>query len=182
MPGLDPDIALRFHQGDLQALQSIILQYQLRMLRLGAGLLGNRDAAADLAQDVFVHVYQQREKYDPARPFEPWLYAVAVNLGRQILRRRREIPMSDMMPEQSQEAGQEKQMLNNEKKQLVQKALCRVPVPYRESLLLRFQSELSLKEIARVLGISLGTVKSRLSRGLAALRRAVLELEGGTVS
>lgn len=108
----------------------------------------------------------------------PWLFTVAVNLGRERLRRRREWPQGDQLPEGVQEPDGEKSLLRAERKRMVQQALGRVPALFRECLALRYEADLSLQELAQALSLPLGTVKSRLSRGLAAFAKQYRLLGG----
>ncbi|MCD4814644.1 sigma-70 family RNA polymerase sigma factor [bacterium] len=178
MAVINPDVALRFHTGDLEALREIVDYYQNKVFRIGLKLLGKREDAADFSQDAFLRAYEKRSYFDPARPFEPWFYKVAVNVGRERLRRRREIPSSDVMPELRVEAIGEKLLLDQERRARVWQALQELKPNYRECLILRFESDLRLHEIAQTLGLSLGTVKTRLRRGLMAFKNSY-QAQGG---
>ena len=98
MGDIDPGISRRFHDGDLRALQDVIGHYQGSVFGIGLKMLGSVEDAKDYSQDVFVHAYEKRDRFDPERPFEPWFFKLALNLGRQRLRKRKEIPKSDSMP------------------------------------------------------------------------------------
>ncbi|MBN1595219.1 sigma-70 family RNA polymerase sigma factor [candidate division FCPU426 bacterium] len=179
MTTLGPDMAARFKAGDLAALRQVVEAYQHRLFGMGMKLFGKRDEAADFCQDAFLRAFEKRKTYDAARPFEPWFFKVALNVGRAKMRRRREIPMGDDLPEGKVDARGEEDLLQEESRHRVRQALARVKPKYRESLLLRFDGDLSLKEIAKALGISEGTVKSRLNRGLRAFQKAyVREVKG----
>jgi RNA polymerase sigma-70 factor (ECF subfamily) len=156
----------RLFEGDLEALRWLVETYQDAMVRLGWRLFRRAPEAQDFAQDVFVRVFEKRRQYNPNRPLQPWLYAVAINLGRERMRKQREFPAGDDLPEGSVKPEAEDQLLREEQKQQVLKALQELQSRYREVLALWFESGLSLAEIAQVLGVPLGTVKSRLSRGL----------------
>lgn len=178
---MDPEkaaLAARFQAGDLDALRCVVEEYQSKICRLGMRLLGNVQEAQDLAQDTFLRAYEKRSQYHPDRPLEPWLLKIALNLGRMRLRRRREIPMEEEKHGQSVAAGQEDRVLLTEQQIHVQRALVQVAPKFRAALALRFEADLSLQEIASVLNISLGTVKSRLSRGLVSFKQAYLALGG----
>jgi RNA polymerase sigma-70 factor, ECF subfamily len=172
MPVLDSQVAKRFQQGDLEALRLIVDAYQTRLYGMGIRLLGHPDEAADMCQDAFLRAFEKRRLYDSKRPFEPWFFKLAVNVGRERLRRRREIPMGDDMPIQAVAAQGDQDLVKKERQQKVQAALTKLKPKHRESLVLRFESDMSLQEMANTLGISLGTVKSRLNRGLQAFQKA----------
>ena len=175
MGDIDPEIPKRFHDGDLEALHVIVKHYQGSVFGIGLKLLGSVDDAKDYSQDVFVHAYEKRQKYDPGRPFEPWFYKLALNLGRQRLRKRREIPKSDAMPEEIVTETAERGVVENERKDRVRHALQKLKPKYRECLALRFESDMQLHEIAQTLGISLGAVKTRLRRGLMAFKEVYVK-------
>ena len=175
MGDIDPEILKKFHNGDLEALREMVEHYQGSVFGIGLKLLGSVDDAKDYSQDVFVHAYEKRQKYDPERPFEPWFYKLALNLGRQRLRKRREIPKSDAMPVEVVGETAERSLIEKERKDRVWNALRKLKPKYRECLALRFESDMQLHEIAQTLGISLGTVKTRLRRGLMAFKEVYVK-------
>lgn len=175
MGDIDPEILKKFHNGDLEALREMVEHYQGSVFGIGMKLLGSVDDAKDYSQDVFVHAYEKRQKYDPERPFEPWFYKLALNLGRQRLRKRREIPKSDAMPVEIVGETAERSLVEKERRDHVRHALRKLKPKYRECLALRFESDMQLHEIAQTLGISLGTVKTRLRRGLMAFKEVYVK-------
>ena len=80
----------RFHDGDTAALKELLLIHQKGIYQHGLRLFFNRDIAADFVQDVFIRVYEKCKSYNPSRPFTPWFFTVATNLGRDRLRRKKE--------------------------------------------------------------------------------------------
>lgn len=180
MPPLEADIRKRFREGDQDALREIVERYQNSIYRLGLRMLRCSEAAKDLAQDAFIHAYEKRHHYNHERPFEPWFYRVAMNLARGRLRRRKEFLAGEELPETATEPTADAEVVRQERRRLVQAALRQVGPKYREVLGLRFESELSLIEIGHALSISLGTVKSRLSRGLQAFHKAYAAVGGET--
>lgn len=179
MGDIDPGISKRFHDGDLEALQDVIGHYQGSVFGIGLKMLGSVEDAKDYSQDVFVHAYEKRDRFDPERPFEPWFFKLALNLGRQRLRKRREIPKSDSMPVEIVEETAERGVIENERKERVRHALQKLKPIYRECLALRFESDMKLHEIAELLGISTETVKTRLRRGLMSFKEHYGKSEGG---
>ncbi len=179
MAVIDPDISQRFHDGDLEALRQIVCHYQGSVFGIGLKLLGSVDDARDFSQDVFLHAYEKRCKYDPARSFEPWFYKIALNLGRGKLRKRkRERVNNNAATVDMVEETAETTLIDQEKRARVQEALSKLKPIYRECLALRFESDLRLHEIAETLGVSLGTVKTRLRRGLMAFKKMYVNREG----
>ncbi len=175
----DQTIEERFFSGDLEALEMIIDQYQTLVYRMGLKLFRSSAEASDFCQNVFIHAFEKRKRFNPQKPLKPWFLKVALNVGRMQFRKQREIPMGDEVPERETAAHAEITLLAEERQQLVRQALQTLAPKYRESLLLRFEAELSLKEIAETLGLSLGTVKSRLSRGLSRFKQAYQAVGGG---
>lgn len=174
----EAQLAQKFHDGDLEALEVATLSYQQIIFRMGLKLFGNEVEAADFTQDAILHAFEKRHRFNPEKALKPWFLKVALNVGRMKLKRRREYPMGDGLPEQQQAATSESRLIKEEQKGLVHQALEKLSPKYKESIVLRFEAELSLNEIAQTLGISLGTVKSRLSRALVRFQEAYQALGG----
>lgn len=157
-----------FHNGDREAFRCIIEHYQRKIYRLSMRMLARQAEAEDLTQDVFIRAWEKRALYDPQRPLEPWLYRMTVNLSRVRFRRQktREILLGTELPEIEVAPQAELALLESEQQQKVRESLLALPPQYRVCLALRLESGLSLEEIARITGSPLGTVKSRLNRGL----------------
>lgn len=143
------------------------------LIRLGVIMLGDRPAAEDVVQDAFCglfrHWYRLR---DPAKAL-PYLRSAVLNGCRTTLRRRRKLDPGEA-PERTAESAEHLALLGEEHRQVLA-ALRRLPARQREALVLRFYAELAEPEIAAVMGVSQGTVKSTTSRALTALGRLVRE-------
>jgi RNA polymerase sigma-70 factor (ECF subfamily) len=148
---------------------------------MGLKLFRNTVEASDFCQNVFIHAYEKRKRFNPQKPLKPWFLKVALNVGRMQFKKKREIPMGDQLPERQSAAQAEKKLLDEERQEMVRQALQSLAPKYRESLLLRFEAGLSLKEMAESLGLSLGTVKSRLNRALSRFKQAY-QSKGGEES
>jgi RNA polymerase sigma-70 factor (sigma-E family) len=154
-------------------LGEVFQAHQAELVRLAAFILGDRGTAEDVVQDVFVRMHQRGHPMDG--DMLPYLRAAVVNSCRSALRRRLLIRRhaekdSPCAPLTAEEAA----MLSEDRRQVLA-ALAALPSRRREVLVLRFYLELSEAEIAAMLGISRGTVKSTTARGLAALARALKE-------
>jgi RNA polymerase sigma-70 factor (ECF subfamily) len=168
---------LRRH--DPQLLDELILQYQHRLLRYLLYLTGNREMAEDLFQETWMRVLMRGAQFNGNSRFDTWLFTIARNLVID-LRRRRSMASLEEMCEAGEEdrpfevASSDKTPFDHlatlERGQLVAEALLTLDPLHREVLLLRFHEEMSLEEIARMTRAPLSTVKSRLYRGLAALK------------
>jgi RNA polymerase sigma-70 factor (ECF subfamily) len=175
-------IAHGLKQRDPELLDRLIEQYQYRLFRYLVHLTGNRERAEDFFQETWVRVLERGHQYDGKWKFEAWLFTIARNLILDWHRRKKpesldslagpdENASFDVKDEKS--ATPLESFLNEEQREGVQSSLTRIPVIYREVLVLRFQEEMQLEEIAGVLSTPVSTVKSRLYRGLEALRGAM---------
>jgi RNA polymerase sigma-70 factor (ECF subfamily) len=166
---------LRRHDPDL--LDRLIEQYQHRLLRYLLYLTGNRESAEDLFQETWIRVLERGTQYDGKHNFSTWLFAVARNLTIDQLRRKKAVSLDSManedegpmeIPDTAQISAFEV-VARHELSDRVQAGLTAIQPEYRETVVLRFHEGLSLEEIAQVTGAPLGTIKSRLYRGLNAL-------------
>jgi RNA polymerase sigma-70 factor (ECF subfamily) len=167
-------IARGLHRRDPDLLDRLIEQYQHRLLRYLVYLSGNRELAEDLFQETWIRVLERGHQYDGRHEFSTWLYAVARNLTIDYLRKKRPISLDGLM-ENDEHAPLEpadprpmawEMIQQQEQAERIGVALAGIPAEYREAIVLRFQDGLVLEEIATVTGAPLGTVKSRLYRGL----------------
>jgi RNA polymerase sigma-70 factor, ECF subfamily len=166
---------LRRHDPDL--LDRLIEQYQHRLLRYLLYLTGNRELAEDLFQETWIKVLERGSQYDGEHNFSTWLFAVARNLSIDQLRRKKTASLDSMAGEDEAplEIADTTQLTafevvaQKELSERVQAGLIAIQPEYRETVVLRFHEGLSLDEIAQVTGAPLGTIKSRLYRGLNAL-------------
>lgn len=172
-------LALQLKRRDPEVLDRLIEQYQFRLFRYLLHLTANRERAEDFFQETWLRVLERGHQYDGKWKFEAWLFAIARNLVLDWHRRKKpqsidslagpdEDARFDVRDEQSESPLA--QVLNAEQKSGIQQSLERVPAIYREVLVLRFQEELQLDEIAGITATPISTVKSRLYRGLQALK------------
>lgn len=174
---------LRLH--DPEVLDRLIHRYQHRLYRYLLFLTGRRDLAEDIFQETWMRVLEKGHLYDARTKFESWLFTVARNLFLDTLRRRKaSLSLDDLTGAQGEGGSFEpaataaapvEQLVHQEEREWVGAALSRLPAVCREVLLLRFQEDMALEEIAMVVDAPLSTVKSRLYRGLELLRRCLEE-------
>ncbi|HEY6291334.1 MAG TPA: sigma-70 family RNA polymerase sigma factor [Terriglobia bacterium] len=165
---------------DPELLDSLIAQYEYRLYRYLLYLTASPDAARDLFQETWLRVLARGHQYDGVSRFETWLFSIARHLVIDASRRRQVDSLDELLepsetgrtwePQAPEGASPLAQLAGRENADRLSSALARLPAVYREVLLLRFQEELSLEEIAAVVKAPLSTVKSRLYRGLAAAR------------
>ena len=173
-------LARGLRRRDPDVLDRLIEQYHYRLFRYLLYLTGSREAAEDFFQETWVRVIDRGHQYKSKFKFETWLFTIARNLVIDFRRRKTPERLDAFV-----EPGEGHQMLEpaapdslspaelaaaHEESDRVAAALARLSAVYREVLLLRFQEELSLEEIAAVVAAPLSTVKSRLYRGLSDLR------------
>jgi RNA polymerase sigma-70 factor, ECF subfamily len=167
-------IARGLRRRDPDLLDRLIEQYQHRLLRYLIYLSGNRELAEDLFQETWIRVLERGHQYDGRHEFSTWLYAVARNLTIDYLRKNHPVSLDGLMDEEDHvplEPADTRPMAwevvqQHEQAERIGAALVSIPAEYRETVVLRFQEGLALDEIAAVTRAPLGTVKSRLYRGL----------------
>jgi len=175
-------IARGLRERDMQLLADLVERCQHRLVRYLLYLTGRREYAEDLAQETWVRVLQRGSQYNGRQRFDPWLFAIARNLAIDYLRKKRKA-VQTILPDDRDEillvssSGPSPFEAAARSEDAIRLAgqLHILPPLYREALLLRFQEDLSLPEIAQVLGSPVTTVTSRIYRGLAALRSAFEE-------
>ncbi|MGB6497637.1 MAG: RNA polymerase sigma factor [Candidatus Acidiferrum sp.] len=170
---------------DPELLDQLIEQYQFRLFRYLLYLTSSRERAEDFFQETWIRVLERGHQYDGKYKFEAWLFRIARNLVID-WQRQKKMQSLDALLDPEEGAPMEfaaenqpsplHQFLSAEEKTGIHASLDRIPTVYREVLVLRFQEDLGLEEIAGVLAAPLSTVKSRLYRGLAALRAT---MQGG---
>lgn len=172
---------------DPELLDRLILQYQHRLLRYLLYLTGNREMAEDLFQETWMRVLVRGSQFNGNSRFDTWLFTIARNLVIDLRRRKSMASLEELCENgdderrfevPSQEKSPFEHLCTLENGQLVAEALMTLDPLHREVIVLRFQEEMSLEEISRVTRAPLSTVKSRLYRGLAAMKPRVASAEG----
>jgi len=179
-------IASGLKKQDPELLDKLIEQYQHRLLRYLLFLTGKRELAEDLFQETWMRVLLRGSQYNGQARFDTWLYTIARNLVIDTSRKRTmsslealsEMYGDDERPfeVQSDAPSPLQQFESSETSAQVSAVLLKLDPGYREVLVLRFHEEMSLEEIAQVTRAPLSTVKSRLYRGLAALKPHIAHL------
>jgi len=167
-------------KGDRERYGDLVDRYQGRLVNYLFRLLRNADDAHDLAQEVFVKVYQVLDRFDPSYKFSTWLFRVAQNAAIDQIRRRR-LKLVSLRQEggegesrdwdlPSAEKGPYGELRNRERGDAIQEAIEALPWEYRELILLRHYGDLPYEEIAQLKSMPLGTVKNKLFRGRQMLK------------
>lgn len=174
----DESLAFGVQQGNEADMNEIVDRYYEPLLRYLYRMCGGRQIMAeDMVQETFLRMMRGIVGYDPQRPFKPWLYAIASNIARNHFQRAD--TMRTENPDVDRDFADEKPLpevayVLSEGSEQVTDAIMKLAEHYRAVVVLFYFEELPQKEIARILGIPTGTVKSRLSNGLKQLR-AMLE-------
>jgi len=179
----DIDLINRCRGGDRAAYAEIVLCYQDRIYNLCAHLLGNRAEAEDMAQATFLKAYRNLEKFQPRSALYTWLYRIAVNTCLDHLRRpffesifRRSASGEETrLDHPSAMPSPEENMENQQLQTAILQALGKLSPKLRAVIVLKEIEGLAYEEIATTLEISLGTVKSRISRARRELQELLKE-------
>jgi RNA polymerase sigma-70 factor (ECF subfamily) len=184
----DEDLMARVAEEDERAFPELVRRYQGRVMNLISRVLNDRECADDLAQEVFVRVFVHRRNYRRGSKFSTWLFTIAANLAKNEIRRRvrrRNWFSLDALIEQFSDStiqladrseGRESRLEREQLQQEVGRAITTIPEKYRLSLVLRDIEGLSYEEIAVVLNIPGGTVRSRINRARSMLKRKLQPL------
>jgi len=179
VPAEAQELARGLRRRDPDLLDRLIEQYQYRLFRYLLYLTASRQNAEDLFQETWFRVLERGHQYDGSSRFETWLFAIARHLVIDWQRQAKAKSLDALSEPEERRKPLEIEAADpspldlisrHEEEGRVQASLHRLPGVYREVLLLRFQEELGLEEIAAVLSAPVSTVKSRLYRGLEALR------------
>lgn len=179
------EIARGLKRQDPELLDRLIETYQHRLMRYLMFLTSRREVAEDLFQEVWIRVLRRGSQYNGKARFDTWIFTIARNLVIDLSRKRTMASLDEM-----REAGEDErpfeiaedgpspleQFQSREDAAELSTVMLSLEPSYREVLTLRFHEELSLEEIATVTAAPLSTVKSRLYRGLAALKPQLLKL------
>lgn len=173
----------RARAGELAAFGALVRRHQARVFRFLLRMLDAREEAMELTQDVFVKAWQALPDWRPEAAFSTWLLQIARNAALDQLRRRRVVrfaPLEEGLEVADDAPGPEARYASRQRQTLLERALRQLAAEHREILLLREVEGLAYGELAGVLGIAEGTVKSRLARARAALLEHFNPLTGGS--
>lgn len=191
MKALQDELLIRRAQrGDADAFEQLLLEHQKNVYNLCYRMAGNLDDAMDLSQETFLRAWRCLDQYQFASAFSTWLYRLCSNICIDFLRRRRRqqtVPLTfeDADGEEQTYAVPDAQPLPEEQvelkltREILQAAMAQLLPEHRAVLQLRVVNEMSYEQIADVLDIQIGTVKSRLSRARNQLKKI---LERGNLS
>lgn len=170
----DPDheLVAACRGGNRQAFQTLALRHKDRLYSLAARLLGDRGEVEDITQETFLRAYQNIEEFRGDARFTTWLYRICYNLCLSCLERKKNQSLEGVVPEELPDLGAQlsDQLIANERRDIVKRALSRMTPEFREVIVLYYTGQLPYEEVATLLELPVGTVRSRLHRGRAELK------------
>jgi RNA polymerase sigma-70 factor, ECF subfamily len=178
----DEELILEFQKNNTErAFEILVQRYKNPLVNFVFRYLGDYESCVDVVQETMIKVYRYKDTYQSIAKFSTWIYTIAGNLAKTELQRRKrrsilsinafgkdndedyEIPDENYRPDTITDSGI--------KDEIIQKAFMKVSEAYRKAVILRDIQELSYEEIAEIMGITVGTVKSRINRGRAQLQK-----------
>ncbi len=158
-------------KGDMVAFNSMVDRYKDRLMNVISRMLSSTEEAEDIVQETFVRVYQHRQSFNFQHCFSTWIYTICLNLARNELRKRKKFKFFDIGDMQGHESEIAVEMkLPTRIPEMIDSAVKELPEKYRTAFLLRDVQEMPYEEVAKALGVPLGTVKSRVNRARLILR------------
>lgn len=171
-------LIVRAKAGDATAFDQIILSHQRKVIALAWRMLGNQDDARDAAQETFLRIYRNLNKFDPTQDFSGWLYRIAVNVCRDIWRQRKRNNQTSL--EAGVESGNliepvspdntESAAIFSQEQALIARALATLTEKERAAIVLRDLEGFSTEEVAQILGSSPTTVRSQICSARAKIK------------
>ena len=179
---LEDNLIKRCRDGDQRAMEQIVKRYEKQVYNTAFGIVGNREDAQDITQDVFLTIWNKIGQFKYRSKFSTWIYQIAKNqsLNLKNLKKRRQTDATEIDDSQTwvpvDEQTPETTLLVNEQQKLLLRALDNLKEKHRTILVLREMEALPYDDISEVLGCSIGRVKSRLHEARMALRKAFLTI------
>jgi RNA polymerase sigma-70 factor (ECF subfamily) len=170
------DLVSRSCAGDLDAFEDLVRMHQVRIYNVAYRITGNHEDANDAAQDAFVRAYQALSRFRQDAALSTWLYRIATNAALDLVRRRPASAAIELTADYPGAGDPGAEVHRREVNRRVQDAVGHLPAEYRAVVVLRDLQGLAYDEIARILQVPIGTVRSRLSRGREALRAQLTDL------
>jgi len=181
----DADLLARFAAGDERAFREIVNRYRNSLYAFLSQFLNRQDLLDDVFQETFLQLFVSRASFDTSRPLRPWLFTIAANKAKDALRqqqRKAAIPIGTIAEEEmsfdevlnsfaSHKVLPHEKLEKSETASLVRRIIASMPENLREILILAYFNKFSYKQMAEILSIPIGTVKSRLHAAVARFAR-----------
>jgi RNA polymerase sigma-70 factor (ECF subfamily) len=176
----DEQLINEFKDGINPAFDEIVYRYKDRLVNFLFRYTGNRDDSEDLAQDAFIKLYRSKHLYQEIAKFSTWFYTIAINVAKTYIKKKSKLStlsISDYDPENDKDFDIPANVLEPDEETnarlenyYIQKAINSLDDTYKEAIILRDIQDLDYKEIAKILDIPIGTVKSKINRGREKLK------------
>lgn len=168
---IDYRLMRAIQNGDMVAFNTLVNRYKDRLMNVIGRMLSSTEEAEDVVQEAFIRVYQHRQSFDFQHCLSTWIYTIGLNLARNELRKRKKYKFYDIDDMQGNEAEfAVNPKLPSRLPQVLDAAISSLPEKYRTAFLLRDVQEQPYDEVAKILDVPLGTVKSRVNRARMMLR------------
>jgi RNA polymerase sigma-70 factor (ECF subfamily) len=178
----DAELLARYGQGDEAAFREIVSRYKNSLYAFLKQFLNRQELAEDVFQETFLQLFTSRDSFDPSRPLRPWLFTIAANKAKDALRKSQriaaipigtlsdseEMSFDDVLNTLSSDSTMPYEELEQgETSARVAQTIANMPENLREILILAYFNKFSYKQMANILSIPIGTVKSRLHTAVA---------------
>lgn len=173
----DIQLMLRFKEGDISAFAEIFNKYKKEVLNTVYRIIGNRDEAEDLSQEVFLRIYNAGKRYKPTAEFKTYLRKIAMNVCFSHLRRKKILKFISLdrffkdKEQHLETSNPENIQIQEELKSFLKEAILKLPENQRMAIVLRHYNNLSYEEIANVINLTPQAVKSLIFRARENLKR-----------
>ena len=182
----DEELILRFQNEEVEAFNEIVFRYKNKVVNFLYRYTGDRDEAEDLAQDTFIKVFRSKHLYKEIAKFSTWFYTIAVNTAKTNAKKKSRmstISVSDFDPENDKDFDLKDSSISPEdsanasiENYYIQQAINSLDEEFRKIIILRDIEDLEYDEIAKITGLPMGTVKSRINRGREKLKKLLSDI------
>ncbi len=181
----DEELIARFQQGDNYAFDLLVKRYKDPLMNFVFRFVGEKEEAEDIVQETFLRLFKNKHYYREIAKFSTWIYTIAGNLAKTELRRRRRrklLSISAFMSSEKdydipdEDSNPEKETNTVVTDKIIQKAIDKLSPKFKQVIILRDIQGFSYEEIAEIVGIPLGTVKSRVNRARLKLQEDLKHL------
>lgn len=182
----DEQLIAEFQKEKVEAFNEIVLRYKDKLINFLFRYTGSREEAEDLAQDTFLKLYKSKHLYKEIAKFSTWFYTIAINIAKTNLRKKKNyssISISDFDPDGEKDFDLKADVLSPEEtaqagieNEFIQQAINSLDDKFKEVIILRDIQDMDYEEIAEIMQLPLGTVKSRINRGREKLKELLQDI------
>lgn len=174
----DEMIASRVQSGEAEAFSLLLERYEKKITRYARKFLSHPDDIKDIVQDVFIKAYINIKSFDSSRKFSPWIYRIAHNEFINAIKKKKSerisfIDLDILLPHPAAAETADADVDRKDLRRLLDECLGKIPVKYREPLVLYYFEEMNYREIGDVIHLPVSTVGVRLQRGKTLLKKII---------